>query len=247
MTYLCLSVQPKTYLPEERSMFIHCPNCNSVANVPIAYGKPGSEMMEAHKYGLIHIAGCVIEDERIDRHCKACGYEWASDTGGALPHDDHFKQMVIMLDELAAEHREHQNILEHTSMDMGRRSIHGDEPLFENLIHTIHRHNEAWRDFTYRLHQFRGKVQIKDPKGSIQAEYDTGTAHIYIKKNLWFFYSQLGRLALGCYRLGNVTTDGTVDNIKVATHEVQQTREELERLWQEMRNAALHYGSQNHL
>lgn len=228
-------------------MFIHCPKCNSVANVPIAYGKPGGEIMEAHKYGLIHIAGCVIEDERIDRHCKACGYEWASDTEGALSHDEHFKQMLVMLDKLEAEHREYQNNLEHASMEMGRQSIHGDEPLFENLIGTIHQHNEAWRDFTYQLHLFRGKVQIKDPSGGIQAEYDTETAHIYIKKNLWFFYNQLGRLASGCYRLGSVTNDGTVDDIKVATHEVQQTRDELERLWQVMRSSALHYGGQNHL
>jgi hypothetical protein len=220
-------------------MFIHCPKCSSVATVPIAYGKPDGKTMEAHKYGLIHIAGCVIEDSCIDRHCQACGYEWASGFLAAEPHLDHHKQMIILLDQLEPELRDRQQSLERTCIDMGRHGIHGENCSLETLIETIHLHHEAWRDFTYGLHKFNGYVQIKKPRGGIQAEYDTETAHIYIKKHLWLVYSELGRLAMGCYRLGQASNKGSSDDIKRATINMQEARQALDRNWVQMRHEAL--------
>jgi hypothetical protein len=89
------------------------------------------------------------------------------------------------------------------------------------------------------LHKFNGYVQIKKPRGGIQAEYDTATAHIYIKKHLWLVYSELGRLAMGCYRLGQASNKGTADDIKRATIDMQEARQALDRNWVQMRHEAL--------
>ena len=221
----------------ESAMFIHCPKCKSAATVPIIYGKPMHDAMEAAKHGLAHLAGCSIEDDRIDRHCKVCGNEWASHTS-----IDHHKEMVIMLDQLERELRQSQQNLEQACMDMGRLSIHGEAPAFSSIVHATYEYHEAWRDFTFRLHQFNGKVLIKDPKGGIQAEYDTETAHIYIKKQLWPLSSSLAELATSSYKLGYASTKGTVDDIKKAAVAVQQAREELDRNWKEVSRDALHYG-----
>lgn len=228
-------------------MFIHCPKCNSVATVPIAYGKPGWETEEAAKYGLIHIAGCVIEDPSIDRHCKACAYDWASGSLPTTPHLDHHKQMISMLDQLERDLRDHQQNLERTCIDIGRYGVNDKSFSLGTLTHTIHLYQEAWRDFTYLLHQFNGQVLIKYPKGGIQAQYDTGTAHVYIKKQLWWVYSELERLAMGCYRLGLASRNGSANDIKQATIDMQEARQALDRNWEEMRRAALHYGGRSHL
>ena len=223
-------------------MFSHCPKCNSVATVPIAYGKPGNEMEEAAKYGLIHIAGCVIEDPRIDRHCQVCGYEWASGSQPTAPYLDHHKQMLSMLDRLQSDLRDQQQDLERTCIDMGRYGANDKSLSLGTLTQTIHLYHEAWRNFTYELHQFNGRVLIKDPKGGIQAQYETGTAHIYIKKQLWEVYRARERLALGCYRLGLASNKGSANDIKQATIDMQEARQALDRNWEQMRGAALHYG-----
>jgi hypothetical protein len=221
-------------------MFIHCPKCNSIATVPIAYGKPGRDMEEAVKYGLIHLAGCVIDDAWIDRHCKACGAEWATNTE-AVQHRDNGAEMFRMLDWLETELKDQQQSLERICIDMGRLGMNCENCSLENLIQTIHFHHEAWRDFTYRLQlNFGDRVVIKDPKGDVQADYDIATAHIYIKKQIGSLYSELGRLAIGCLRLG-ASSKGSADDMKRATVEIQLARDELSRNWQKIRQAALSY------
>ena len=57
-------------------MLISCPYCGGLSTVPIAYGKPNSELMEASKRGLVRLAGCVFETGSPTQHCLSCQHEW---------------------------------------------------------------------------------------------------------------------------------------------------------------------------
>ena len=218
-------------------MFIYCPKCNSVATVPIAYGKPGHEMMEAHKHGLIRLAGCVIDDERIDRHCKACGNEWMSVSGF-----DHRQEMTRMLDQLEEDLSSHRKNLERTCIDMGRNGGGGKSSFTPSaVVSEMRLHHDAWHQFTCRLNGFGSEVLIRNEKGYVQARYSTADARVIIQKELYQTYSDLGRLADGCHRLGMASSHGSSDDLKRATHEIQEARQSLDSHWKHLRSLALNH------
>lgn len=49
-----------------------CPECGSSDTIPIQYGFPSPEMMNAADKGKIRLGGCVIKNDSPDWHCKAC-------------------------------------------------------------------------------------------------------------------------------------------------------------------------------
>jgi len=55
-----------------------CPKCGSLDVVPIEYGYPGPEMMDAAEKGLIELGGCCVGERDPRKHCKACGeqFDW---------------------------------------------------------------------------------------------------------------------------------------------------------------------------
>ena len=53
-----------------------CPECGSGDVVPIEYGLPGPEMMQAAGRGEVHLGGCVVAPDSPDLRCGACGHEW---------------------------------------------------------------------------------------------------------------------------------------------------------------------------
>ena len=50
-----------------------CPKCGSLDVVPILYGYPMPEAMEAAEKGLISLGGCCVGDSDPRKQCKACG------------------------------------------------------------------------------------------------------------------------------------------------------------------------------
>ena len=50
-----------------------CPKCGSLDVIPIEYGYPGPEMMDAAEKGLIELGGCCVTGDDPRRLCKACG------------------------------------------------------------------------------------------------------------------------------------------------------------------------------
>ena len=51
-----------------------CPGCAaSVTPQPVAYGLPGSELMDAAKRGQVFLAGCVVSPHFPSHRCPACG------------------------------------------------------------------------------------------------------------------------------------------------------------------------------
>lgn len=49
-----------------------CSRCGGSA-VPIAYGYPGPEMMEAAERGEIVLGGCMVSEGQPTRRCGDCG------------------------------------------------------------------------------------------------------------------------------------------------------------------------------
>ncbi len=57
-----------------------CPECGSTDIVPIAYGLPGQELVEAADRGEVILGGCIVWDNAPNLHCKACGTQWYKPT-----------------------------------------------------------------------------------------------------------------------------------------------------------------------
>lgn len=62
-------VQPTTHRRRPNA----CPQCGRNDEVvPILYGMPASETLEAAERGELQIGGCVIDDDQPTRFCKRC-------------------------------------------------------------------------------------------------------------------------------------------------------------------------------
>jgi hypothetical protein len=58
---------------------VKCPNCGSENVVPIVYGYPTREAVQAADRGELILYGCLPpSDQPEDRACRSCGKEWAS-------------------------------------------------------------------------------------------------------------------------------------------------------------------------
>jgi hypothetical protein len=54
-----------------------CPECGSSENVvPIVYGYPGEELLEAAERGEVKLGGCVVAGDDPGWYCKSCAYSW---------------------------------------------------------------------------------------------------------------------------------------------------------------------------
>lgn len=223
-------------------MFIHCPKCKSVATVPIAYGKPGHETMEAHKYGLIHVAGCVIDDVRINRHCKACGCDFISHNddlfatwqNGRIQID----RMNSMLKDLESDlNAVHQNI-QREYMRLGREY---KAAVSYSIFEYLRDYHTAWDLFLDRLQRYGDPTVVVGHDGKIMARYSNSTARVILVKNHDHFYPMLVRLAQACHWLGSTSRgdQNDINDLKNASIAVQNAREEIAENWEKIRIAAI--------
>ncbi len=55
-----------------------CPRCGNPTGIRIAYGLPGSELIERAERGEIALGGCMIRPDSPEWRCTndACGYKW---------------------------------------------------------------------------------------------------------------------------------------------------------------------------
>lgn len=53
-----------------------CPRCGSRGVVPIGYGYPEADMMDAAEKGSIALGGCCVTGDDPRSHCKACGEDF---------------------------------------------------------------------------------------------------------------------------------------------------------------------------
>jgi hypothetical protein len=56
---------------------IKCPKCKSDKVIPIVYGTPSVEILEAEKWGELEIAECeFVDGVSPNRRCLTCGHTW---------------------------------------------------------------------------------------------------------------------------------------------------------------------------
>lgn len=219
-------------------MFNHCPKCNSVAVVPIAYGKPGHDMMEAAEHGLLHLGGCVLEDN--DHHCKACGYEWW-ECGHEDPKGIALGRLVQIFKELEGDLQSVHQDIERTYMGFGRN------PTGTKMAHitdVMARYHLAWMTFLDRLQAEGGEpITVLDPKGFVRAQYGQGLARLYFIKNLYHLYSLLGDLAEASESLGRASNGikNDIDDLKNATVALENARRAIRENFQMIKDAAMNY------
>jgi hypothetical protein len=229
-------------IKEREAMYIHCSKCKSAATIPIVYGKPTDATIEAGQHGLIHMAGCVIDDERINRHCKACGCDFISYTDNlfATPQNRRIpiEEMNRMLKNLEADlNAVHQNI-QREYMRLGREyKTEISYAVFEYL----REYHIAWDLFLDRLQDCGDPTVIVGHDGSITARYSNNTARIFLVKNHDQFYPMLVRLAQACHWLGRTSRgdQNDIDDLKNASIAVQNAREEIAANWEQIRIAAI--------
>ena len=53
-----------------------CPECSSMEILPITYGLPSGDALEAERNGELILGGCNDSDIKPDYRCKQCDYEW---------------------------------------------------------------------------------------------------------------------------------------------------------------------------
>ncbi len=55
---------------------IECPRCHAVAGIPIVYGMPRFELMEAAEQGRVELGGCMVMENQPNARCRSCGHGW---------------------------------------------------------------------------------------------------------------------------------------------------------------------------
>lgn len=216
-------------------MFTHCPKCDSVGVIPIAYGKPGPEMYEASKFGLIHLAGCVINDN-FDKHCKACGHEWFSNSQ-SLGATARYNKITLselngFLHDLKVTLDLTIRSIEHEYMYLGLQEYDSDMTSLISCMGSIH---ESWSHFAYRLETFCGDlITVIDDANNFVASYSSSTARIYLLKHISSTNSCLNRIAQASYKLGWASVDKlrNTDELKNASIELINARQNFEDMWQ---------------
>lgn len=223
---------------ESEVMYIHCPQCKSAATIPIVYGKPTPETVEAGKYGLIHMGGCVIDDERINRHCKACNCDFVSDDydifDTPLNQVIPIHEMNRMLDNLESELKAIHQDIEREFMRIGRETLEIGN--FE-IINILRMHHEVRALFLEQVQGRGDPTKVIDHDGKIIARYSNDAARIYMTKMNSEVYWSLTDLAKACHRLGRASRhDNTdIDELKNASIAVQNARQQITQNWQNFR------------
>lgn len=229
---------------KREAMYIHCPKCKGAATIPIAYGEPTDATIEAGQHGLIHLAGCVIFDEHINRHCKACGCDFIAYDNDLLRVRQNqvisIEEMNHMLDDLESDLKAVRQDIECEYMRLGREAHEADN---FKILGIMRMHHEAWALFLDRL-QARGDPTIMiGYDGNIMARYSNNTARIYQIKMNSEVYWLLTDLAKACHWLGRTSRGdkNDIDDLKSASIAVQNARQEIVLNWARIRKAATSY------
>lgn len=150
---------------------------------------------------------------------------------------DHAQNVQWYLSELESSLQQVHQGIEDLYMAHGRygRDTAGDQQLFDYLAE----YHEVWGLFTDKLQSLGDTIYIGDQESEFPYSYATADARVYIIKHIRVLYSDLHTLAASCYALGRVTAKGNVDEIKQASAAVAQARSEIQRVWEQMRDAAL--------
>ncbi|MEN9807817.1 MAG: hypothetical protein RL756_2337 [Pseudomonadota bacterium] len=218
-------------------MLIECSNCGSLATIPVVYGKPSHEILEAEKYGLVALGGCVVDE--IDRSCRRCSWQWATGQKSSAYRDDR-PAVESILENLECKLLEIRQSIERDFMQFGRHGVDEHGKWVSVLYGFIGRHHCVWAEAIDRLLSIGAEVVIRSPEGNIQTKYSVQLAHTYLLKVSSEWFNHLRFLSEGCFRLGRAGFSGNVDDLKSASVDVQLAREALDDFVQRLRHVALY-------
>jgi hypothetical protein len=68
------------HLPGRRP---RCPSCRALDVIPIVYGLPALELLEAEERGEVVVGGALPFAEQW--HCRNCGWEWGRSPSEFFP------------------------------------------------------------------------------------------------------------------------------------------------------------------
>lgn len=74
----------------------------------------------------------------------------------------------------------------------------------------------------------------------IQARYSVHDAHIYLHKSSGEWFNNLNSLSESCLRLGRAGRTGNVDELKLASVDIQRARESRNKFMQRLRRDVLY-------
>ena len=55
-----------------------CPACGREESIPVVFGLPSPELMDAAEKGLVSLGGCMMPEGPADFACRSCGLEWGT-------------------------------------------------------------------------------------------------------------------------------------------------------------------------
>lgn len=197
-------------------MFIDCPKCRSLATIPVVFGKPIPEMVEAANHGLVLLAGCVIKAREdgsfIDRHCKSCGFEWVT-VEFQSPNSDFDKALKNRIDQLSFDlHVVIENI-KREFVHLGRHPI---ESLYKSLIAVFKISRTNFGKFLFDIIELTRAHHCQPLGDFFLMNFD---------KNWAIFNEAATGLAVACFELGQASQSGEVNLLIEATHNVEQRQE----------------------
>lgn len=220
-------------------MFVACPKCRSVATIPMAYGKPGFEMQQAAKYGLLKLAGCVWDYNSYDRHCKSCSHEWHSGES-SHPVQNHYLEVHKIVTNLESDTSRVFRDIEQHYVEAGRS---GRIKNIDSVNQTLFTQNEAVSmAFLYALQDLSRlgpEIFLQHPTTGSTRKYNFSDAIFTVQKFLGSINYKLHELAIASFGLGSVARTGTVDDIKKASIVVGEARQGLKFHFEEIRRLAL--------
>lgn len=198
-------------------MFIDCPKCRSLATIPVVFGKPLPEIVEAANHGLVFLAGCVIETREdgsfIDRHCKSCGFEWVT-AEFLFTNSDFNKALKNRIDQLSSDLLGVIEKIKREFVQLGRQL---NESLYNSLIAVFKISRTNFGKFLFDLIELIRAHHYQPLNDGFLMTFD----------KIWAVFNEAAAgLAVACYELGQASQSGEVNLLIEATHNVEYRQKE---------------------
>lgn len=238
-------------------MFVPCPQCRSLATIPVVYGKPGGEIRVAADLGLCYTAGCIIPEEPApNRHCKVCEYQWAyaqspTTESSPLPNNPmSVRAMQLLFYRLKNQLSEIYKDIETQATRFGggpELNIDFDVDGCINLLNAINHFHLCWLDFFSELTQsFGERIVLINPDQTICTNYPLDDARVIHQKQLDEWVSLILHLVHCAFCHGKLISESIKDPLidpdefKMLLEDMKRTRSELDRMWQDTHNLLIY-------
>lgn len=231
-------------------MLIQCPTCQSLATIPIYYGKADTSLIDASIHGLCITAGCVIEANSPNRHCKQCLYEWTHPETEAPIVNSRTTTEPIPVARMRKFLSNYEFKFSQIYLEIeAKYLLFGLSPLSTNtteLSNLLNTYNYQWLVLLDHLYQeFGDLITLQDKAGNIVANYAYRSASIYLLKLLPDWSYNISMLAQASFSVGLSTHQNNEGNtsktLQQSLSAVREAHGSIEHNWNELKQAAVSY------